>query len=56
MKYKKSKNTQDLTDTQAFEKVWNKECEVCHAKPVVRATGLCGPCTFGDADTVDGNW
>ena len=46
----------DLSAEEAFEKVWDTECEVCGASPVVRATGLCGPCTFGEADTVGGNW
>ena len=44
-----------LTDEEAFEKV-DHPCEVCGAKPVVRATGLCGPCTFGEAATANGNW
>jgi len=45
-----------MTDEEAFEAVWTEECEVCGATPVVRATGLCGPCTFGEADTAGGNW
>ena len=45
-----------LSDVEAFEALWDVECEVCGAKPVVRATGLCGPCTFGEADTAGGNW
>lgn len=35
---------------------WTGKCENCGASPIVPATGMCGPCTFGDADTVDGNW
>ena len=35
---------------------WDVECEVCGASPIVPATGLCGPCTFGDSSTVGGNW
>lgn len=35
---------------------WNRNCENCGETPVVPATGLCGPCTFGEADTVGGNW
>ena len=45
-----------LTDEQAFEKVWDQECIVCGQSPTVRATEMCGPCTFGEADTVGGNW
>lgn len=35
---------------------WSESCEVCGSKPVVPETGMCGPCTFGDASTVGGNW
>lgn len=35
---------------------WEHECEVCGAAPVVPMTGLCGPCTFGEAETAGGNW
>lgn len=35
---------------------WSKTCESCGATPVVPATGMCGPCTFGEADTAGGNW
>lgn len=39
-----------------FEKVWDKECSVCGAIPVVKVTGMCGPCTWGEAETIGGNW
>ena len=35
---------------------WTGECENCGASPIVPATGMCGPCTFGEADTIGGNW
>lgn len=35
---------------------WTKKCIACGASPVLPATGLCGPCTFGEADTSGGNW
>lgn len=35
---------------------WSRGCENCAETPVVNATGLCGPCTFGEADTAGGNW
>lgn len=35
---------------------WNQECEVCGETPIVPFTGMCGPCTFGEADTIGGNW
>jgi len=39
-----------------FKPDWTGKCEVCGNSPIVPATGMCGPCTFGDADTADGNW
>ena len=50
------KRVEDMTAEEAFKADWERECEVCSAKPVVNATGMCGPCTFGEAETVDGNW
>ena len=35
---------------------WGSQCEVCDAVPTVPLTGLCGPCTFGEASTANGNW
>lgn len=35
---------------------WSGQCENCGASPIVPATGMCGPCTFGEADTAGGNW
>ena len=35
---------------------WTGECSSCGQAPIVPATGMCGPCTFGEADTVAGNW
>lgn len=32
------------------------ECSVCGGKPVHPLTGMCGPCSFGEADTVGGDW
>ena len=34
---------------------WSRTC-VCGGSPVVPETGMCGPCTFGEADTASGNW
>ncbi len=39
-----------------FKPDYDGECEVCGASPIVPATGLCGPCTWGEADTAGGNW
>ena len=35
---------------------WSGKCEVCGQSPTVPETGMCGPCTFGEADTAFGNW
>lgn len=38
------------------DKDWATECENCGSLPTVHPTGLCGPCCFGEADTLGGNW
>ena len=35
---------------------WDGECFVCGKSPTLPLTGMCGPCTFGEADTAGGNW
>lgn len=35
---------------------WSHGCENCGARPILPLTGMCGPCTFGEADTAGGNW
>ena len=35
---------------------WSRECSNCGQSPIVPLTGLCGPCTFGEADTAGGEW
>jgi CRISPR/Cas system-associated protein Cas10 (large subunit of type III CRISPR-Cas system) len=35
---------------------YSRTCTVCGASPIVSATGMCGPCTFGEADTAGGDW
>jgi len=35
---------------------WGGQCEVCGQSPIVPITGMCGPCTFGEAGTINGNW
>ena len=39
-----------------MEPDWGGECQNCGQTPIVPLTGMCGPCTFGEADTVGGNW
>jgi hypothetical protein len=45
-----------LENLEAFRPDWQGRCEVCDQAPVVSATGLCGPCTWGEADTAGGAW
>lgn len=35
---------------------WEHVCELCGARPIIPITGMCGPCTFGEAETAGGNW
>jgi hypothetical protein len=35
---------------------YTNACEVCGATPVHKVTGMCGPCSFGEVDTLGGNW
>ena len=39
-----------------FRKNWAASCSNCDATPTVGDTGLCGPCCFGEAETIGGNW
>lgn len=34
----------------------SRQCENCQQTPVVPLSGLCGPCHFGTAAAVDGDW
>jgi len=48
-------------DAKKFQPVsdepdWSRGCEVCGMRPVLPLTGMCGPCTFGEAETAGGNW
>jgi hypothetical protein len=51
---KKERETEEVESE--FEPDWSTPCSNCGAVPTVPATGLCGPCTFGEAKTIDGNW
>lgn len=37
-------------------KDWVIECQNCGSLPTVHPTQLCGPCCFGEAETINGNW
>lgn len=45
-----------LVPDNSSGKDWTKKCSVCAATPIVVETGMCGPCTFGEAETAGGNW
>lgn len=46
----------NMDNREAFAKDYTRKCRVCGSKPVVNATGLCGPHTWGEAETAGGNW
>jgi len=35
---------------------WKIKCSNCGAVPTLPITGMCGPCTFGEAETAEGDW
>lgn len=35
---------------------WDHDCDICGARPIVPLSGMCGPCTFGEAETAMGAW
>ena len=39
-----------------YEPDYMKACENCETSPIVPVSGLCGPCHWGMAGTIDGNW
>jgi hypothetical protein len=54
-KKKPEKKPEPVRDSE-MEPDWSGKCEVCGESPIVPATGLCGPCSFGEAETAGGNW
>jgi hypothetical protein len=52
---KQQDKPKELTSAEA-EPDWSTPCEICGALPTVPITGMCGPCTFGEAETAGGNW
>ncbi len=43
-------------DDPRIQPDWRGSCMACGASPILPLTDLCGPCTFGDAETSGGNW
>lgn len=62
MRKKKAKKVQLVATAQKRQRFpdtqpdYTRECIVCGATPVVGELDMCGPCTFGESDTADGNW
>lgn len=40
----------------SLEPDFTHKCEACGATPVMPLTGMCGPCTTGEASTAGGKW
>ena len=47
---------EELEELQATRPDWKHTCEVCGATPILPCTGLCGLCTFGEAETIKSGW
>lgn len=43
-------------EKEKFRPDWEGKCENCEETPVVPVSGLCGPCHFGEAETLGGGW
>lgn len=58
MKYKELRRLQDQARASWEDgaKDWERECTCCESLPTVHPTELCGPCCFGSAETINGNW
>ena len=56
-KLEKEMRKHDMRVAQSEEGKIFGECESCGMETVlVEEVGLCGPCCFGEADTINGNW
>ncbi len=57
MKSKRIRKAEPIkVEGKALEPDWGTPCETCGERPTVPLTGMCGPCTWGEADTAGGNW
>ncbi len=45
-----------VAEKEDTEPDWDVECIMCGMSPILPLTGMCGPCTFGEAETINGNW
>lgn len=54
---KKKPKPKELTkDDPEVRPDYSRGCSNCGDSPIVPVTGMCGPCTFGEAETAGGNW
>lgn len=53
---KKRPNMSTLPSEKDVKPDYARKCSNCGSSPIVPLTGMCGPCTFGDSDTADGDW
>ena len=44
------------TTAEQMRPDWTRTCIICGATPIVPLTEMCGPCTWGEAETVNGGW
>jgi ribosomal protein L37E len=53
--FTKDSNSKTMSD-DPNKKIFG-ECESCGQETILVAiVGMCGPCTFGEAKTINGNW
>lgn len=52
----KNRKRLSVAEEEDTEPDWEGKCIVCDMSPIVPLTGMCGPCTFGEAETIGGNW
>lgn len=55
MSNKKPEPCQNEHDA-ATQPDWERTCKICGETPIITFTGMCGPCTFGEAESVGVNW
>lgn len=55
-KAQKLLKSETVTNPEETAPDWTGECICCGERPTVPITKMCGPCTFGEADTAGGNW
>ena len=52
----KREQPRDTARLKDGDKDWDTPCQNCGELPTVHPVALCGPCCWGEAETVGGNW